>query len=81
MKKRATLGFEDSKVVFGLLRAEQRPLEEIVSDFNSTFSNGRQFIPCFSLSILLQVSLSLSLSLFFSLLPLSCTLCMLQGKH
>ncbi|VVA32330.1 PREDICTED: CCR4-NOT mRNAion complex subunit [Prunus dulcis] len=54
MKKRATLGFEESKAVFGLLRAEQRPLEEIVSDFNSFFSHGRQFIPCFSISILLQ---------------------------
>ncbi|XP_009378391.2 CCR4-NOT transcription complex subunit 11 [Pyrus x bretschneideri] len=48
------LGFEESKVVFGLLRAEQRPIEEIVSEFNSIFSHGRQFTPCFSLSILLQ---------------------------
>ncbi|XP_050378090.1 uncharacterized protein LOC126795292 [Argentina anserina] len=54
MKKRATLGFEDSKVVFNLLRAEQRPLDEIVSDFASIFSHGRQFIPSFSLSVLLQ---------------------------
>ncbi|KAM2698258.1 hypothetical protein EV1_037288 [Malus domestica] len=48
------LGFEESKAVFGLLRAEQRPIEEIVSEFNSIFSHGRQFIPCFSLSLLLQ---------------------------
>ena len=55
MKKRASLGFEDSKALFELLRAEHRPLEEIVSEFNSIFNHGRQFVPCFSIPVLLQV--------------------------
>ncbi|XP_015868245.2 uncharacterized protein LOC107405673 isoform X1 [Ziziphus jujuba] len=49
------LSADESKTLFSLLKANQRPLIDIFSDFNSAFSHSqRQFIACFSLCTLLQ---------------------------
>jgi hypothetical protein len=64
-----TLSAEESKTLYALLKSEQRPLDEIASDFNSKFPPARQFVACSSLVLLLQAMCSqfLSLSLARSL--------------
>ncbi|KAF3444195.1 hypothetical protein FNV43_RR13885 [Rhamnella rubrinervis] len=68
-RNKMVLSADESATLAALLGADQRPLDEIVSDFNSRFPHTlRQFIACFSLSTLLQASNSiyavLSLYLF-----------------
>ncbi|XP_062083736.1 uncharacterized protein LOC133790213 [Humulus lupulus] len=55
-KKMMVLTADESKTLYSLLRADQRPLHHIVSDFSSTFPTTSlpHYIACFSLSTLLQ---------------------------
>lgn len=69
-RNKMVLTGDESKALMALLRAEQRPLDEIVSDFNTGFPHAlRQFTACISLSTLLQASSSLSVY---------CSLCILS---
>ncbi|MED6148393.1 hypothetical protein PIB30_052783 [Stylosanthes scabra] len=48
------LSSEECQSLYSLLRAEQRPLHEIVADFNSTLPRHRHFTLCSYLLMLLQ---------------------------
>ncbi|KDP24230.1 hypothetical protein JCGZ_25887 [Jatropha curcas] len=48
------LSFEESNVVHSLLTSEQRPMDEIVSEFTSKFGRARFFSVCNSLLLLLE---------------------------
>ncbi|XP_027189648.1 uncharacterized protein [Cicer arietinum] len=48
------LGFEESRGLYALLKAEQRPINEILSEFNSTVPHSRHFTICSYLLMLLQ---------------------------
>ncbi|KAF5469680.1 hypothetical protein F2P56_013735 [Juglans regia] len=49
-----TLNTEESMTIYTLLKAEQRPLDEIASDFKSKLPSARHFVACSSLVFLLQ---------------------------
>lgn len=49
-----TLNTEESMMIYALLKAEQRPLDEIASDFKSKLPSARHFVACSSLVFLLQ---------------------------
>ncbi|XP_037491638.1 uncharacterized protein LOC105647034 [Jatropha curcas] len=53
-KKTMALSFEESNVVHSLLTSEQRPMDEIVSEFTSKFGRARFFSVCNSLLLLLE---------------------------
>ncbi|XP_030505893.1 uncharacterized protein LOC115720847 isoform X1 [Cannabis sativa] len=55
-KKMMVLTADESKTLYTFLRADQRPLNHIISDFNSVFPTTSlpHYIACFSLSTLLQ---------------------------
>jgi len=63
-----TLSADESKTLYALLKSEQRPLDEIASDFISKFPLARHFVACSSLVLLLQAMCSrfLSLALYIS---------------
>lgn len=64
-KKKKMLGKEESNMLLTLLKAgDNRPLDEIVADFISSFPPHRQFYACISLALILDVNLSLSLHLY-----------------
>ncbi|XP_019413550.1 PREDICTED: CCR4-NOT transcription complex subunit 11-like isoform X1 [Lupinus angustifolius] len=48
------LSVEESKSLYSLLKSEQRPLQEIVSEFNSNISHTRHFTLCSYLLMLLE---------------------------
>ncbi|XP_044500677.1 CCR4-NOT transcription complex subunit 11-like [Mangifera indica] len=48
------LNYEESVNLFAMLKVDQKPVEEIVSDFISKFSRQRHFAICYSLSLLLE---------------------------
>ncbi|KAK9110895.1 hypothetical protein Scep_018414 [Stephania cephalantha] len=48
------IGTQDSKELLSLINADQRPLDEIVSDFISIFKPSLQFKACCSLALLLE---------------------------
>ncbi|KAK9110845.1 hypothetical protein Sjap_018905 [Stephania japonica] len=50
------IGTQDSKELLSLINADQRPLDEIVSDFISIFKPSLQFKACCSLTLLLEVA-------------------------
>ncbi|KAF5751749.1 CCR4-NOT transcription complex subunit 11 [Tripterygium wilfordii] len=49
-----SLSFDESKTLFALLKAEQSPIHEIVSDFISRFPSHRLIHVCHALSLLLE---------------------------
>ncbi|PON35589.1 CCR4-NOT transcription complex subunit [Parasponia andersonii] len=57
-RKKMVLSADESKTLYNLLRGSERPLDQIISDFNSTFPRSSASLPhsiaCFSLSTLLQ---------------------------
>ncbi|RYR71174.1 hypothetical protein Ahy_A02g005472 isoform B [Arachis hypogaea] len=55
------LSTEECQSLYSLLRAEQRPLHEIVADFNSSLPRHRHFTLCSYLLMLLQATLSIYL--------------------
>ncbi|KAJ8765305.1 hypothetical protein K2173_012002 [Erythroxylum novogranatense] len=48
------LSIEESKLVFSILKLENKPFEEIIGDFTSRISGHRSFSVCCSLLLLLQ---------------------------
>ena len=57
LRKKMVLSADESKTLYSLLRAEERPLDQIISDFNSSFPHSLpRFIACFSLSTVLQAT-------------------------
>ncbi|XP_042493987.1 CCR4-NOT transcription complex subunit 11-like [Macadamia integrifolia] len=48
------ISVQDSKTLFSLLNADQRPLGEIISDFSSKFPLEMHFRICCSLAVLLE---------------------------
>ncbi|KAF2611372.1 hypothetical protein F2Q70_00007593 [Brassica cretica] len=45
---------EETAVVWTLLQSDLRPIQDVLSEFNSKFPRSRYFPVCSSLSILLQ---------------------------
>jgi hypothetical protein len=64
-----TLSFEEMNLLYSLLRSEQRPIDEIVTEFINNINRSRSSTLSASLSLLLQASnaSSLSLSLLLNL--------------
>ncbi|XP_010247551.1 PREDICTED: CCR4-NOT transcription complex subunit 11 isoform X2 [Nelumbo nucifera] len=48
------IGVQDSKALFSMLNADQRPFEEIVIEFSSKFPRTNHFNVCCSIAILLE---------------------------
>lgn len=50
------LSAEESKTLYSLLKAEQRPLEDVVTDFNSKIPRQHHFTFCSCIVWLLEAS-------------------------
>jgi hypothetical protein len=58
-----TLSFEEMNLLYSLLRSEQRPIDEIVTEFINNINRSRSSTLSASLSLLLLASNASSLSL------------------